>query len=290
MKINKSNSITGAIVLFLFGVFLFFFLIGLSLLSQGSTAVELQLTFFEKTWQNYILFFLLSLPPILCFERGLYDLRRGINIRRDEMECNKSAWRLFAAYYKYADFANNIVFTLFFLIIIACVVFVLLQAELTFNVNTLLFFIGIIVYVILRKTLLAGLKKSAARLRKGFPSYTLFENSIEMRLYPVGKSKYAVNPPAVTLLFEELDEVKVLNDVEAENYMHYTIGPDPELSKTLISDKIKYLKGEIARPSIFRSGTCTNSKSVLFRGKHLFYLMTFETDDVEIIEERFNKR
>jgi hypothetical protein len=91
----------------------------------------------------------------------------------------------------------------------------------------------------------------------------------------------------VTLYFDELDEVKVLNDVEAENFLEYSVGPDLSLSRTMVEDKIKYLKGEIERPSVFRSGTVTNSKSVLFRGKCLVYLITFETDDVDIIEERF---
>jgi hypothetical protein len=166
---------------------------------------------------------------------------------------------------------------------------VLLRAELTFSLNTLIFVIGITVFTLLRKTLASGLKTASNKLRRGFPAFVLSDQGIEMRLYPMGRSKHAVNPPHVRLHFDELDEVKVLKDVEAENYMKYTIGPDLTLSKTMVEDKYKYLKGEIARPSVFRSGTCTNSKSVLFRGKALFYLITFETDDVEIIEESFCK-
>jgi hypothetical protein len=164
---------------------------------------------------------------------------------------------------------------------------VLVRSHPIFTVNTLTFILGFAIYVILRKTLSKGLKKTSNKLRKGFPSYTLLENGIEMRLYPVGKSSRAVNPPNVTLFFDELDEVKVLNDVEAESYMRYTVGPDLSLSGRMVEDKMRYLKGEIPRPSVFRSGSCTNSKPVLFRGKQLFYLITFETDEVAAIEERF---
>ncbi len=296
MKINKSNSITGAVVLLLFGLFLTIFLLGLSLFGKNAMLdagflgrTRLNPAFLNKGWQNAILFLLLPLPPILCMERGIYELRRGISIRKDEIGVPKSIWRTFAVYFKYADFLNNLFFALFFLALIVLWLGVLMRSDLTITINTLMFFVGSAAYIALRKTLAKGLKATSNKWRKGFPSYTLLENGIEMRLFPVGKSKFAVNPPLVRLYFDELDEIRVFNDVEAENYMQYAIGPDLSLSKIMVEDKYRFLKGEIPRPSVFRSGSCTNSKSVLFRGRNLFYLITFETDDVEIIEESFRQ-
>ena len=296
---KKSNAILTGLTLFGFGVFAFIFTAGMALIPPGSGDIKtvspilgtytIRTVSFDSAVIDLLFWLILPLPGILLFEGGSFNFRQGLQINKDRMkELPRTIWTRLAIFNGFADFFNSLLFFLLFIALCTLYLTEISRIKLAVSLNILLYAAAIATYILLRKKLSKRLGKVSKKLRKGFPTFILNENGVTLTLFQkVINSNIRLQP--VFLGFDELYEVKVLSSVEADNYLKYSVGPDLQLSVKMVSERQQYLKGEIARPSVFRSGSVTGSKVVLFRNNSLFYLITFETDEVECIEEAYSK-
>ncbi len=80
--------------------------------------------------------------------------------------------------------------------------------------------------------------------------------------------------------FDELDEVRQFNSYfEATAFLEYSVGPDVKMQVRRSVDLYRWAKGEISRPSVLvRIDSRRNP--VLLNGKNIFYLISFQGNDV----------
>ena len=128
-------------------------------------------------------------------------------------------------------------------------------------------------------------KGAAKRFRKGLPTYRLSEDGVTINLFPDAGKKFPELQP-IHIRFEEIDELQVMTYTESEAFLKYNIGPDFQLSKRQIEDTAAYLKGKIQRPSVYTYGGAKND-CVLIRGPELFYMISFDTDNVSDLTQAY---
>ncbi len=103
-------------------------------------------------------------------------------------------------------------------------------------------------------------------------------------------NKKRPDPPPVFIGFDETEQLEVFTYTEADAFLKYKVGPVLELGVRQTRDFMRYVKGEIPRPSVYAFGGAGSNgdRRVLIRGPELFYMVTFDTDDVSDLIEAYH--
>ncbi len=134
-----------------------------------------------------------------------------------------------------------------------------------------------LIYGLLRRPVISVLGKANVSLSQLSPSYTLLPDGILLTNLFSGKNKERYN---VHLLFRELDEVRVLSDLEAEDLLKYRVGPDLALAAEATQDMYRFLKGDIPRPrSLVRTAVRPGGMTIFLRGPEIYYLVAVANED-----------
>lgn len=294
IKKQKVNQIFVAIGLFMLSAIALVFTAGLALLpAGGGTVVSPVLGTYHiikpslgSSVFDAILYLLLPIPFILTLEGGLWRCREGIEMRKEALKHKpQNIWSRLAAFNQFKDILFALIFLGIFIILFLLLLHELWHYPKAISINIALYTMSLVAYVLIRKKLGKGWKKAAKRFRKGLPTYQLTEDGIKIKLFTMANKNHA-DPPPVYIRFDEIDDLKVLTYTEAEAYLKYNVGPDIDLSMRQIRDTAAYLKGEIARPSVYTFGGA-KSDCVLIRGPELFYMISFDADDVSDLIEAY---
>lgn len=276
-----------AIGLFMLSAIALVFTVGLALLPDGGGTVvspvlgtyHIRTPSLGSSVADTLLYILLPIPFILTLEGALWRWREGLEMRKDVLKYKpNTVWSMFATFNQFKDIFNAVIFLVIFIILISLLLHELWHFPKAISKNIILYTATVVVYLVTRNKLGKVWKGAAKRYRKGLPTYRLVEDGVVIELFPSAHKKHPDLQP-VYIRFAEVDELQVMTYTESEAFLKYNIGPDFELSKRKIGDTVAYLKGEIARPSVYTSGGAQND-CVLIRGAELFYMISFDTDDV----------
>ncbi|WHH56930.1 hypothetical protein [Petroclostridium sp. X23] len=236
-----------------------------------------------------LLWLFMPVPTIFALEGGVMRLRMGLKVREQSLQYQpKTLWAKLGIFNQYSDILNTTFFMFVFMVFFAFGVHELWYAPKVLSSHVLFVAITVISYLVTRKQLRSVWEKFVNWFRRGMPTYELAEDGIIINLVTMMNKKDA-QPPPVYIRFDEIDELRVLTFVEVEAFKKYNIGPDIELSIRQSVDIARYIKLEIARPSVYTftagsSGDC----NVFIRGPELFYLIAFETDNVFDLVEAYD--
>jgi hypothetical protein len=123
--------------------------------------------------------------------------------------------------------------------------------------------------------------------RKGQARYALVKGGLEIDL---GAPKPGGRPAKFCIDFDELDEVRRFSYLEAKAFMEDTVGPNVKLAARQTRDLYRYYRDEIPRPTVYTlTGTNSVGTNVLLRGPELFYLLSFDADDVSDLLHAFEQ-
>jgi membrane protein implicated in regulation of membrane protease activity len=230
----------------------------------------------------------MALIPICAIEGSIVNIKQGLKMRKQKIKVNKTIWTRLGTLDFYLDIFNN---SLFFLVFVALFVitfhgFYYINKDITYRF--VIYIMTMLAYILARKWLRRGFRKLGSSMRKGNLTYTLTQDGIIIKLVKM-MDKNEPEPKPVFLRFDEIDELKVFTYREAEAYLKYQVGPDIRKGVNQTKDFIRYVKGEITRPSVYTLssyGTSTD-KRVLIKGKDLFYLITFDKDDISDLLEAY---
>jgi hypothetical protein len=142
-------------------------------------------------------------------------------------------------------------------------------------------------YLILRTPLRAVSRRLGVLWRKRMPSYVLAPDAITIDFNIIGIGSKA--PPAVTIPFNELETVKVLNWAEATAYEKFQIKADPVLWTRSVKSMYDFLKGTVPKPTVYTQ-VQGNGPIILLKGPDLVYLITVANQDTSDLIKAFSAR
>lgn len=296
----KVNEILIGLGLLTLGVLVLVFTMGLALLPPGGASYQVHSPLFG-TYQvnslslgsalaNAMLWFFMPIPALFAFEGGLWRLHQGVKIREDKLKSQRETfWSKIAVFDQFIDLFNTVLFIIFLLLLITGSVYELSHLPKKLSVNIVIYAFTIFAYILIRKKLVKGLVSTSKLLRKGAPTYKLTEDGITIKLVAMWNKKQA-NPPPVHIRFDEIEQLEVFSYVEAEAFLEYEVGPDLQLSVRQTKDFVRYVKGEIPRPSVYAFGSSGSGldKRVLISGPELFYMITFENEDISDLLDAYS--
>lgn len=291
---KKANQILIAIGLFMLSAIALIFTVGLALLPDGRGKVvspvlgtyRIGIQSFGSPVADALFYILLPIPFILTLEAALWRLREGLEMRKETLKYKPgTVWSAFAVFNQFKDIISAVIFLGAFIILITLLLHELWLFPKAFSKNIALYIATIVVYFAIRKKLGKAWKGAAKRFRKGLPTYRLSEDGVTINLFPDAGKKFPELQP-IHIRFEEIDELQVMTYTESEAFLKYNIGPDFQLSKRQIEDTAAYLKGKIQRPSVYTYGGAKND-CVLIRGPELFYMISFDTDNVSDLTQAY---
>jgi hypothetical protein len=142
------------------------------------------------------------------------------------------------------------------------------------------FYVELIVYaaylIVLRRPGLWLGRKLKAWSARSAPSYTLADDALVLENLFRGKP----HQYTVRLGFDELDEVRELSDVEAQDLLKYRMGPDLTVAAAAAKDLIRWVEGQIPRPATFvRNALRPGGRTLLLRGPQVLYLVAIAEGD-----------
>jgi len=231
---------------------------------------------------------------IVYIECALWWTRQSLRIEEAKMEyADKSLWTHIAVFFQYAGIAYAVILSLILLgltWLFGYITIDLLSSNpLSFSGS---FFImaGIyLLYIVVRNPLLSAVRKSGAvkKLGTDLPAYTLTDKGLTIDLKMRGLKDPSKN--LVTLGFDEIDEIRTFSFVEAQTFLKYEVGPNVEIVIRQARDLHDYVKGKIAKPSVYAFTAIQSvGKIVLLKGLDLFYFLAFNTEDVSDLTDAFD--
>jgi hypothetical protein len=231
---------------------------------------------------------------IVYIECALWWTRQSLKIDEAKLEYeDKSLWTHIAVFFQYAGIAQAVILSLI-LLGLTCLFGYITTDLLTSNPLSFSsgFFImaGIyVVYAIARNPVHSMLKKGGAakKLSSGLPTYTLTDKGLTIDL----KIKNLKDPSKrlVTIGFDDIDEIRTFSFVEAQTFLKYEVGPNVEIVIRQAKDLHDYIKGKIARPSVYAFTAIQSvGKTVFLKGPDLFYFLAFDAEDVSDLIDAFN--
>lgn len=239
---------------------------------------------------NALLWFCMPIPAIVTIEGGLWRLRTGLRIREESLEYeHKTFWSKIGVFFQFYDILIAGLGIIVILVLLAGEVYELSRFPRIFSLNIIMFAAAFLVYAVMRKRLSSGGTSLSKKLLKGFPAYTLTGDGITIKLVTMWNKKRP-DPPPVHIRFDEIDQLEVFTYPEAEAFLKYKVGPDLDLVARQTKDFMRYVKGEIPRPSVYAFGGSgsTSGRRVLIRGSGLFYMVTFDTYDISDLIDAYN--
>lgn len=283
----KMNQVMSAIGLLMIGAIAALFTVWLALLpARGGTISSPLLGVYEfntltlkSSICNILLWLFMPLPAVFAFEGGLWRFTQGVKMRKQAL-CYKpkTIWSRLGEFESLGAILYTAIFMLLFILLLALALHELWYSPKVFSYRILIYFSATAGYLLLRKKLSAALKAVVEKFKKGMPTYTLTEDGVIIKLVTMMNKKYP-DPPTVYIGFNEIDDLQIFTLAEAEAFLKYNIGPDFQLGIRQTQDYAAYIKGSISRPSVYAFGGAQEN-CVLIRGHELFYLITFENDDV----------
>ncbi|MCL6500738.1 MAG: hypothetical protein K6T16_01740 [Candidatus Pacearchaeota archaeon] len=259
----------------------------------------------------FILFLLVSLDPssgfyepsffpifiaLLIFiggiEGAIYWIKESVRIEEKKLEYKKeSVWRNIAVAFRYIDLVRGIIGGVVFLAVLGVffyfyITLTPLTKTITFSKTFFILLGSVLVWIIIRKPVLKGIGRLIKKVSY-LPTYVLAEDGVVITL----NIKNVADPSKkyiVKIGFDEIEELRELSYVEARTFLRYTMGPNVELAMRQAKDLYKYTKGEIERPSVWEN-VASDGKIVFIKGKDLFYLITFATNDVSDLIKAYNE-
>tara|TARA_Y100000310_G_scaffold339651_1_gene432962 strand:+ start:1930 stop:2799 length:870 start_codon:yes stop_codon:yes gene_type:complete len=282
-NIPKTNQILAGSIIFAFGIFsmLSFLLLTLNPEANFDLRIILFVTIFH----------------IILLEGVYYWLKLSNNIDVKKLAYDKkNAWTEIAKGFQYFDLFKSIIMVVVAVLLVVGVIGIGIYTLVVnpFNFSSPFYmFAGIMLgWLLLRIPVLYVLKIVSKPLRnffgKALQTYTLNRDgfTVDLNIKNLGNpsKKYIVN-----FKFSEIDEIKELSFVEVKTFLSYKVGPDVDLTIRKTKDLYKYMKGEIDRPSVYVFGPSSIGTNVFFKGKDLFYLLVFDTKDVNDLLSAFEK-
>ncbi|MFZ5644710.1 MAG: hypothetical protein ACOY46_14060 [Bacillota bacterium] len=239
---------------------------------------------------NALIWLCLPIPAIIALEAGLWRIRQGLKIREERLAHHpQTFWSRLGVFSSFYDIFNTGGGILFILLLFAGAAYELWHWPRALSLNTAWFAATILIYAVTRKKWIKKEASFSKWMRKGMPTYSLTEDGITIRLVTMWNKKRQ-EPPPVHIRFDEIDQLEVFTYSEADAYLKYKVGPDLELGVRQTRDFARYVQGKIPRPSVYAFGGAgsTTGKRVLIRGPELFYMVTFDTDDMSDLIEAYH--
>ena len=295
MKTTKMVQILSGVAMLLTGLLIFVALLFFALLPEGSFDL------FGRTWRDVwvsdsvLLWMFTTVFPISFVEGGLFWIRESRamgSVAGDYPRSN--GWSQVGRAQAILDLVGGVCAVFFLLALIGLALVALLSLVVSAPVSLPGSALGLVaasvLYLIVRFPAALIWREVSGQVgtlaRKGLATYRLVDGGVEIDL---GTRKGRSREPArVRLRFDELEEIRRFTFVEAQTFLKYTVGPNVELFARQTQDLYRYYRGEIPRPRVYTL-TAANSvgTNVLLRGGDLFYLLSFEADDVSDLIEAF---
>jgi len=264
----------------------------------GSIFSALALGFLIIIWSS-ILTYKIDLPwygsigtllMVLVFlELGLYFIKKSAEIREKTIRTEYfAAWSDIAAAVLGLGTVLLIIIGAISIGFIAFALYIAVSQFLQYPFRADLFGYFIIIllpcYLVFRSFILSALSpvvKSIVKMHKKIlPSYVVHKDEVIIDPAIRGFKK------KITLKFSELSEIREMSFYEAEAYKD-NIGPNVPLGIEQTKSLYKLAKsGE--RPKVYFMAQ-SNGKTVLFRGKNVHYLITFNVDSAKDLIDAFKK-
>lgn len=287
MKPVKKSKGAEAIFLILIGILLTIVFLVVSLVSK----------------EFGILAVLVVMPlTIVPIEAGLY--KRKILYMLKESTHDKTLSSQVGKTLKWVNlFQSIIVYGVITLAVISIIGVILWFAtDISINPGTYAMIFMYVGYMILRKYLISFFKKilrikeievepGKAPLRTSDlgvkPKFQLKKDSVDIDLdiKKLGdkNKKYIVN-----IKFDEIEEIKVLKQIEVDPFLRYSIGPKMAFLKIKQAKEIaNYLRGKIPKPGV--QIVKTDGFNLYMKGPDLFYLIGLKDKNPKEVVDAFNK-
>jgi len=293
---QKINQVMTGIGLFMLGVLVLIFTLYLALTPpQGGPTVSpllgeyrFQSLTLESPIANAVLWFLLPVTWLFCFYGGIWRIRDGIKMRQSALDYKpQTFWSKIATFLQFRDILNTGFFLLLFLVLLGFSLHEFWYAQKAFTANLFFYILAVVIYIFTRKKIANLWASSRRKMERGLPTYTLTEDGLTIKLVTMWNKKQP-DPPPVQIRFKEIDDLQVLTYVEAEAFLRYNIGPNLNIGVQQAKDYAQYVKGKIRRPNVYTFGAAANNDmNVVIRGPELFYMLTFDTNDVSDLVEAY---
>ncbi|MDA8226824.1 MAG: hypothetical protein M0T74_03815 [Desulfitobacterium hafniense] len=298
---QKVNEVMIGIGLLMMSVLVFIFTLSLALIPpKGGTAISPLLGEYhinslsmESPIANALLWLFIPMISLITYKAGMWRLRDGIKIRQSALNYKpQTVWSKIATFMQFKDILNTGLFMLLFLALLVLCLHEFWYSPKAITPNIFFFTSGFLIYILSRKILDRNFASFTKKALRGMPTYTLTEDGLTIKLVTMWNKKHP-DPPPVHIFFDEIEDLQVLTFVEADAFLKYNIGPDLNIGMQQAKDFTQYIRGDIRRPSVYAFGGSggTNNMRVMIRGPELFYMITFDTDDVSDLVEayRLNK-
>ncbi|HTW96497.1 MAG TPA: hypothetical protein VMD74_02455 [Candidatus Methylomirabilis sp.] len=94
----------------------------------------------------------------------------------------------------------------------------------------------------------------------------------------------------VKIKFEEIDEIREVNYVEAQSLMKYQIGPNISLATRGAKDMYDFMKKKIEKPNVYvMMPAMSGAKTLVIKGQNIFYLSAVQNENFEDLLNAFEK-
>jgi len=233
-------------------------------------------------WLMAIIFFIFCTAFIPI---SINYFRQSIKARKESLKSTHTdTFSDIGTAFKFIDFLKIIGIVLFALLFFGIFVFVMLKtvilkqgASIGFTAQTWVYlaFLGVSLLISLFYRKRAGSMKKIGRL----PFYALKADGvvIDLNYLTVGSDKKY----SFKVSFNEIDEIKSLSFIEAENYQKYTIGPNVPLVAEKVKQEIQFLQGKIPRPEVYFMDAASNGINLLMRGPRVFYMLPVSNENID---------
>lgn len=277
----RLTQILGSIILFLAGTLFALLIILASLQPQKSE--------FSLIWVFMAIFL------IIWFEGVIWWLRQSLRIEDSKLEYReKSIWTRFGLFSQYAGIVLSIIIILILLSILSPVISFFISKFDYDSISISREFLSLVstcgLYIITRNPIISALRKIGSSLVKrfkgSFANYTLSDNGLIIDLkwnnFKGQPGKYLIN-----IGFDEIEEIRTFSFVEAQTFIDSWVDSNTELRSRQVKDMVDFSRGKIARPSVYESISSTG-RTVFLKGPNLFYLITFDVENVDDLMNAYN--
>ncbi len=135
------------------------------------------------------------------------------------------------------------------------------------------FLIALVIYAAVRPFAIRSIKPLLRKIER--------DNRKQLATYELSPDRVVLNIPGwpenkryITIQFNELDDVRVLDRYQGTAWQEYGIGPDLKLGYDAIKDLIDYNTGKIDRPRYFSwMANVSGVKTLFLYGRGLTYLI-----------------
>jgi hypothetical protein len=287
MDIKKPQlaQILGGIALLQGGISFAVLILLSTLLPPGSSTTSQSLV----VWLTVAIFF------IIFVELSLSWTKQAFSIRSSQLQYDKSdLWTTIGHAYQYVDASTSLVAILFFVAMLAVLAYFVIQLmgnQVTFSTPFFTQLAVYALYLLVRRPLKPVFSRLGTAInnqaRGALPTYQLTTDAVIVDLN-ITDLEHPSKKCLVKIGFDEIDELRSFSYAEAQTFARYQIGPNVSLLSQQTRDLYNYLKGNIARPTVYGVNMISSGGTTVFlRGPTLFYFLTFNTSDVRDLMDAY---